>query len=219
MRRPKFIARQAGNPRGWLGRFIFRIMARETADANVEALSLLTIDAGDHVIDIGCGHGAHLSAIVEKSDAGLVVGCDHSAEGLGVAGGFNGPAIAAGKVRLELAPADRLPFDDGVFDKALSIHTVYFWENAAACFSEIARVLRPGGTFVLGFRAGEDPEFRDDFPGSVYTFRHSEEVLAMLLGCGLQVTRVHRAETGDPNTVWAVTERIGTVREAGEAAA
>ncbi|MEO0962064.1 MAG: class I SAM-dependent methyltransferase [Pseudomonadota bacterium] len=217
MQRPKFIALQAGNPRGWLGRFIFKIMARETADANNEALDILPIDAGDHVLDIGCGHGAHLSVIAERNDVGLVVGSDHSADALGVARGFNEPAIAAGKVRLELAPADALPFDDGAFDKALSIHTVYFWENAAACFSEIARVLRPGGVFVLGFRAGEDPEFRKRFPASVYNFRHSEEVLAMLVGCGLHVTETHRFKNGDPNIVWAVAERTGAATMAGAA--
>ena len=50
MRRPEFIARQSRCPSGLLGRFIGRVMAVETAEANSELLALLDLRPTDHVL-------------------------------------------------------------------------------------------------------------------------------------------------------------------------
>src|SRR5439155_10025246 len=41
------------------------------------------------------------------------------------------------------------------------VHTLYFWPQPLNYAREIARVLKPGGRFVLGFRTGGDPETRN----------------------------------------------------------
>jgi SAM-dependent methyltransferase len=42
---------------------------------------------------------------------------------------------------------ERLPFDDGFFDRALAIHVLEHLPNLPAALDEVARVLAPGGRF------------------------------------------------------------------------
>jgi SAM-dependent methyltransferase len=49
-------------------------------------------------------------------------------------------------VRVEVAPAEALPFEDAAFDHALAQLVVNFMDDAHAGAAEMARVTRPGGT-------------------------------------------------------------------------
>ncbi len=44
-----------------------------------------------------------------------------------------------------------LPFDDAAFDAALCSVSVQYLTNPAAVFSEVRRVLKPGGVFIVSF--------------------------------------------------------------------
>lgn len=47
--------------------------------------------------------------------------------------------------------AEALPFADGSFDYALSVTTICFVDDAPTMLEEAYRVLKPGGTLVIGF--------------------------------------------------------------------
>jgi SAM-dependent methyltransferase len=47
------------------------------------------------------------------------------------------------------ADVSALPFEDGSFDRAYSVNSVFFWPDPDAAFAEIYRVLRPGGLAVI----------------------------------------------------------------------
>jgi len=63
----------------------------------------------------------------------------------------NAAAIASGRVELRQAAADRLPFGDASFDKAMAINSLQVWPDALSGLHEIHRVLQPGGRVALGF--------------------------------------------------------------------
>ena len=42
-----------------------------------------------------------------------------------------------------------IPFSDAVFDYVSAFETVYFWPGLKKCFSEVNRVLKSGGTFLI----------------------------------------------------------------------
>ncbi len=42
-----------------------------------------------------------------------------------------------------------LPFADTSFDVATAFETVYFWPDIRRSLSEVARVIRRGGTFMI----------------------------------------------------------------------
>ena len=45
----------------------------------------------------------------------------------------------------------RLPYEDGKFDLVTAFETVYFWPDLNKSFSEVYRVLKPGGMFMFSY--------------------------------------------------------------------
>ena len=183
MRRPDFIARQSRCPTGLLGRLIGYIMSAETATANEEALTLLDLQPSDRVLEVGFGHGRTIERAATAVATGFVAGIDLSEEMVRMAKRRCRRLIRDGKVTLSVGDSDHLPFPDQHFDKALSVHTVYFWADPIAHLREIRRVLADGGRLVLGCRSKED-KMAEDFPESAYTFYTSEEVGGLLEASG-----------------------------------
>jgi len=207
MRRPEFIAHQGRHPHGILGAIIARVMAKETAADNKQAIALLGLKESDHVVDIGTGHGRSLGVIAGLAPAGLAVGVDNSEVALNIARQSNERLIRAGRVRVELARSDALPFPDASFDKAMAVHTLYFWNPAEPHLAEIARVLKPRGKLVLGFRPAEDACVTRNFPASVYTFRSTGAVEALLADTGFNVDRFKRRDVPGDSMVWIAARK------------
>jgi ubiquinone/menaquinone biosynthesis C-methylase UbiE len=65
--------------------------------------------------------------------------------------------------------------------------TLYFWSDPRRELRELARVLKPGGLLVLGFREPSDATAAS-FPTSIYRFRSSGEVEALLGSAGFVET-------------------------------
>ena len=110
------------------------------------------ITAQDRVLDLGCGIGNILIALAER------IAFVHPAAGVDVSPdliriGQREIARAGLSVRIELqvAPATHLPFEDCMFDVVLTSHVLKHLDDEAllASFREVARVLRPGGRFLL----------------------------------------------------------------------
>lgn len=189
MKRPIFIARQAAQPSGIIGSIVAAVMGRETDATNDEAIAMLAPMPGETIIDIGTGNGRALPKIAALTVTGLVSGVDHSPLMCARARRHCRALFAEGRVRIETAESGRLPFSDGEFDAALSVHTIYFWENVEAQFIEIARILKPAGRLVLGFRASGEPG-ADDFPKEVYRFCSDAEVTAFAHAAGFTLQKV-----------------------------
>jgi ubiquinone/menaquinone biosynthesis C-methylase UbiE len=180
MRRPLLIARQSAAPSGILGGVIARIMAYETATLNERALRLLFLRPSDRVLEVGFGHGRTVARLASSVTLGHVAGIDVSETMTRLAMRRNRRAMTVGRVDLRTGSCASLPFADGQFDKALSVHTLYFFTDPQACFREVSRVLRPGGRFVLGFM-GRNARHSSRFPAEVYTFYDEEQIQRLLL--------------------------------------
>lgn len=78
MRRPLLIAQQARDARGWLGRVIAFVMARETWSGNRRAIDALEVRPGDSVIDVGSGHGRSVADLAALASRGRIAAIDSS---------------------------------------------------------------------------------------------------------------------------------------------
>ncbi len=53
--------------------------------------------------------------------------------------------------------AEKLPFGDAEFDTVLMVTTVCFLDDMETAFSEVHRILKPGGFFIIGFVDRDSP--------------------------------------------------------------
>ena len=187
MRRPRFIAEQARNAKGLLGRLIASIMARETWDVNQRAIEALEVEPRDHILDVGCGHGRGLAALAALALEGRVAGADPSALMAEIAVRRSRELVRARRVGVVIAGADAMPFPDAAFDKVMCVHVIYFWTDQNAALREIARVLKPRGRLVLVLRTSADVAAVQAFPIDVYNFPTLEEIVAALEIAGFAV--------------------------------
>jgi SAM-dependent methyltransferase len=149
---PRSIREQFGNPTGWLGDLVGRVMATSNASRSRWVLSLLGLEREHHVLEVGFGPGVDVERTATIVSEGMVAGVDHSPTMLRMASERNAAAIAAGRVHLEIGSAARLPFDAGSFDRVFSINCVQFWPDLAAGIGEARRVLEPGGRLAIAIQ-------------------------------------------------------------------
>ena len=209
MSKPEWIARQSSHPRGWLGAIVSRVMVRDTARVNDAALASVAADTGEAILEIGCGAGRSLQRLAAKCPASSFAGIDPSAVMLAAARRRNAAPIAAGRVQVQAGVADAIPFADGSFDAAFSVHTLYFWPDLAAGLKEIRRVLRDTGRVLLVHRPLDDPRAADDLPASVYTLQPTEVLEKQLAECGFEA--IHTELRGDAKSRLAFTSARGAV--------
>lgn len=109
------------------------------------ALQLLArhVPKGSTLLDVGCGTGAGLSAFSAECKT---FGADFSDLALGF-------CSERGIPRLVQADAQALPLSTDSFDAVISLDTVEHIPDDHAAVSEIKRILKPGGTFIINVPA------------------------------------------------------------------
>jgi ubiquinone/menaquinone biosynthesis C-methylase UbiE len=115
-------------------------------------LSAANITAQDRVLDLGCGLGNILIALGERIDfAHPPAGVDVSPDLIRIGQREIAQAGLGGRISLQVAPATRLPFEEGAFDVVLTSHVLKHLDDEAllTSFREVVRVLRPGGRLLL----------------------------------------------------------------------
>lgn len=112
-----------------------------------QAVRLLGPRPGERILDLCSGTG-DLALAVDGAAAGArVVSADFTFEMLAL--GRRKARGAGREVRETTADGLRLPFAGGTFDGVTAGFGVRNFEDRAAGFSEAARVLRPGGRFLV----------------------------------------------------------------------
>jgi SAM-dependent methyltransferase len=145
---------------------------------------------GERMLDIGCGEGRFCRMLAERGAS--VTGIDVIAE-MAQTARARGSAHDA----FVLAGAQALPFADATFDLAVSYVTLVDIVEYAAAIREAARVLRPGGRFVvanLNFVTASLGWQRDDDGNRMYhrVDRYADEFPQVLEWAGMRIVNWHR---------------------------
>lgn len=111
----------------------------------IHIVETLKVEKDERLLDVGCGTGNVAIRVTEKG--GEVTGIDISEEGLNRYKQKNPSAITR---KMDIAETP-WPFEDSSFDKVYSNNTLYTIDPAFRddVFSEMYRVLKPGGWIVL----------------------------------------------------------------------
>jgi ubiquinone/menaquinone biosynthesis C-methylase UbiE len=140
---------QFAHPEGWVGRLVGIILALKNRERNAWAISLLDIQANDHVLEIGFGPGQAIQEVAKRTPQGFVAGIDSSDVMVEQAGKRNAAAIRSGHVFLQKGIESPLPFDQDKFNKAFAVNSIQFWSKPIEGLQEVRRVLKPGGRVVI----------------------------------------------------------------------
>ena len=150
--------------RSWAEDLDYPTVLANVPDAAVESFagvanpfSLGSLGAGERVLDVGSGAGTDsLVAAQMVGPTGSVTGIDMTPEML-----EKSRAAAAqmglGNVTFMEADAERLPFEDDSFDVVISNGVIDLIPDKNAVFSEIFRVLVPGGRIQVADVTIQEP--------------------------------------------------------------
>jgi len=116
-----------------------RFMGQYSSQLSAQLAELAGIEAGQRVIDVGCGPGALTTELVQRLGANAVAAVDPSEQFVEAARERH-PGVD-----VQLAPAEDLPFADDEFDAALAQLVVHFMADPIAGLAEMRRVTRPDG--------------------------------------------------------------------------
>ena len=123
-------------------------------------LDLLKLQKGSKILDAACGAGKQVTSFYNflKGDCDITGG-DVSADLLNQAR----QSAAANRIKaqfIDLNFNQKFPLGDNQFDLLSCCFAIYYSENIAYTFSEMARVLKPGGRL---FTSGPMPENKKMF--------------------------------------------------------
>ena len=178
------------NPKGRMGRLMLRFMNFGHAPLTNWGLDLVDFQDEWTMLDIGCGGGATLKRLFKRSNGSRVYGIDISEESVAKARKVN-DALLDKRVFVTQGSAEKLPYDDGLFDLVTAVETVYFWPNLPDCLQEVHRVLKPGGHFAIMVEVLEaDSKWTDLCEGM--TAYSPEQLKDLLDEAGFIQTEIHR---------------------------
>jgi ubiquinone/menaquinone biosynthesis C-methylase UbiE len=149
------------------------------------------VELGDDVLEIGPGFGATTRELVTRPDVTKLTAleleqryCEKLRAELG------------GSVDVVQGDATKLPFDDARFSAVICFTMLHHIPERGAqdsAFAEIARVLKPGGTFAGTDSVGTGALFRLIHIGDTLLTIDPDEMPARLAAVGLDEIAVERA--------------------------
>src|SRR5262249_18991048 len=151
-------------PTGLVGVLVGLVMSVRPSNRvrSLRTLELLDIRPQDRVLEVGFGPGLAIARAAQIATAGRVVGIDHSALMLRLAGRRDVGAIRAGRVELLLGSATALPRFEDRFDKVFAVNVYMFWKDPASVLGGLRQVMKPDGVIALTQQPRSRGATRDD---------------------------------------------------------
>jgi ubiquinone/menaquinone biosynthesis C-methylase UbiE len=106
-------------------------------------IEMLAPSSGEKILDIGAGKGQVADRVMQASRGAEVYAVEP-----------NEKRVASMKLKFpsiksSVAKAENLPFSDSYFDKAYTTMALHHFADVDSALEEVARVLKPGGSFVI----------------------------------------------------------------------
>ncbi|MBL4812250.1 MAG: methyltransferase domain-containing protein [Rhodobacteraceae bacterium] len=113
---------------------------------------IIGVSKGSHVLDAGCGVGGPSRYLADALGC-TVDAIDITPEYVEVAAALNAAVGLQDKITLAVGSVTDLPYDDQVFDVAISQNVTMNVADKTAMFAEMFRVLKPGAVLAISHHA------------------------------------------------------------------
>ncbi len=127
------------------------------------ALARMPLEAGDTVVDLGCGSGYALRALRETANIGRGIGLDGAPEMVSNAGSYTDDSA----IEFVVGDFDSLPFATNSVDHVFSMEAFYYAPDPIHTLEELRRILRPGGTFFCAVNYYEENEASHEWQDNI----------------------------------------------------
>lgn len=180
--------------------------------ATLELARSLNLSSNSHVLDIGSGLGGPARTLVEAYGC-RVTGIDLTPAFCDAAATLSSWVGLSDHVDFRQGDATSLPFADGEFDAAMTIHVAMNIARKDKVYAEAKRVLRPGARFaVYDVLQGEGGDVLFPVPWArercISHLATPDEMQSLLTGAGFKV--VEMQDSTDEGLRWfeAMAARI-----------
>lgn len=140
---------QTRKPEGFLGKMMLQGMNSGHAKMADWGMGHLQNIDPENIVDLGCGGGRNAGELSKKYPKAHVTAVDYSELSVQKAQAYNQKLIAAGKCTVQQGDVSALDLPEESYDLATAFETIYFWPGLAQCFAQVAKVLKPGGSFMI----------------------------------------------------------------------
>ena len=149
---------QTRKPEGFLGKMMLKGMNSGHARMADWGFTHLPEIKPEKAADLGCGGGRNAGELLKKYPEAHVTAIDYSDLSVEKAKEYNKAMIKAGRCTVKQGDVSDLQLPAESFDLATAFETIYFWPGLEKCFSKVAKILKPGGYFMICNESdGTDP--------------------------------------------------------------
>ena len=149
---------QTRKPEGFLGKMMLKGMNSGHARMADWGLTHLPEIKPEKAADLGSGGGRNAGELLKKYPEAHVTAIDYSDLSVEKAKEYNKAMIKAGRCTVKQGDVSDLQLPAESFDLATAFETIYFWPGLEKCFSQVAKILKPGGYFMICNESdGTDP--------------------------------------------------------------
>ena len=175
-------------PTGGIGRIIGILMNRLQTAVYAQCIDKRLPPDGSMIVDIGCGGGRFIKYLSESNPSFQLLGIDHSSEMVKLSKWTNRRQLRLkhSQVTILHASVKQIPLDDNQADLVTAFDTINFWPDIQKSFSEVLRILKKGGKFLImnGFPSEGSRWWR------IAKLKSDKEYVTMLTRVGFRETTV-----------------------------
>jgi SAM-dependent methyltransferase len=180
---PEILARHLGNPQGDIGIAVANRLNSVNATVHTNAYRAIGLTDNNRILEIGFGNGHLIPPLLSLANRTKYAGLDISETMVEEASSFNATLIVESRVEIKRGSSAAIHYADATFDRALALNTLYFWDSPSDDLTEIRRVLKPGGRFVLGAISPSSTKTNPAFKHG-FKFYEQDDIRAMLGAAG-----------------------------------
>lgn len=187
---PKELSEQLKKPTGENGLEVARALNESNQGLYDLAFKHLELKPSQNILEIGFGNGKHFPQYIQMEPKLTLTGVDYSADMCEAAKAWNSNLIKEGRLNIHCAETSALPFRNGEFDVIIAHNIIYFLNPPEPHLQEIKRVLKPGGTFLIGYRPRHSIEHLE-FTRHHFVLYETDELIELIKTTGFMISDQH----------------------------